>query len=339
MSTFDKRSSKSDRRQLAAARKKFKRNRQPKGPRRRAWIPDALDPDQLDEWDGNEIASFERIMPLDERDRRRALEQAAFAGREEQADDGSGAYVDAEAAGSYADDEYPEEDTLNDFEFGNKQRMLSAGQIDVEARGTVVEVSSGLCRVDVGNVILLCSIRGTLSEQETGFTNAVAVGDQVIVHEVTAREDGTGNGVVEQVLPRRTLLARPDVFRSHLRQVVVANVDQLLIVASWREPLLWFELLDRYLIAAARNQLPAVICVNKIDLATAKTECTASAGALSEVGHSLYIDQCTQWRRDRRTAYAVTRAHDCVGRPIRRGQVFSVDCGTTRVGAAHRRCQ
>jgi ribosome biogenesis GTPase len=67
-------------------------------------------------------------------------------------------------------------------------------------------------------------------------------------------------------LPRRSVLARPDVFYSHLQQVIVANADQLLIVASWRDPHIWLELIDRYLIAAKRCNLQPIICVNKIDL-------------------------------------------------------------------------
>ena len=73
--------------------------------------------------------------------------------------------------------------------------------------------------------------------------------------------------MVEAVLPRRSALARPDVFYSHLQQVIVANVDQVLIVAAWREPAFWPELVDRYLIAAARYNLAPIICINKIDLA------------------------------------------------------------------------
>jgi ribosome biogenesis GTPase len=60
---------------------------------------------------------------------------------------------------------------------------------------------------------------------------------------------------------------RPDVFHGHLQQVIVANADQLLVVSSWRDPVLWLELVDRYLITAERNGLSPIICANKVDLA------------------------------------------------------------------------
>jgi ribosome biogenesis GTPase len=135
-----------------------------------------------------------------------------------------------------------------------------------QAQGTVIEVSTSLCRVRLdagasGVRTLLCNLRNSLRVPHSGFSNVVAAGDQVVVS-----YNGSDRGRVEAVLPRRSALARPDVFYSHLQQVIVANVDQVLIVASWREPKFWPELVDRYLIASVRNNLAPVICINKIDL-------------------------------------------------------------------------
>ena len=236
------------RRKLAAERKKFRRNRQPKGPRRKDWVPDSLDALRLDEWtdedwDNGDYDDYERIMPMDEGERRRELEQAVRV---------------VNAAPALGAEGMVESDDL-----------VTLGSVEQDlVSGLVVEFGSGLCRVefksDTGEpqAPILCSIRGSLSELDTGFTNPVAVGDRVLVH-----MDAAGDGVVESVLPRSSVLARPDVFLSHLRQILVANVDQVLIVAAWRQPAIWFELIDRYLIAAAKSELPAVICVNKIDLA------------------------------------------------------------------------
>jgi ribosome biogenesis GTPase len=155
-----------------------------------------------------------------------------------------------------------------------RRRVLEAAQTDpleteplppTQRHGVVIEVSSGLNQVDLGQRILPCRLRGSLKAAQTGYTNLVAVGDEVIIS-----EDGAGYGVIEQVLPRRSALTRPDVFHRHRQQVIVANADQLLIVASWRNPPLWLELIDRYLVAAQRYHLTPLICLNKIDLATAE---------------------------------------------------------------------
>ncbi len=151
----------------------------------------------------------------------------------------------------------------------------------VSDRGIVVEVSTGLCRVSIaGEEALLCEIRRSLTARDTGYTNVVAVGDEVWVS-----HNGSGRGMVEGVRPRRSALARPDPFYGHLRQVIAANVDQLLIVASWREPALWPELVDRYLISAARNRLAPIICVNKIDLAADLAEPAAGLAPWQAAGY------------------------------------------------------
>ena len=126
---------------------------------------------------------------------------------------------------------------------------------------------------------LLCTIRSSLRVPHSGLSNVVAAGDEVVVS-----HNGHDRGLVDAVLPRRSALARPDSFYPHLQQVIVANVDQLLIVASWREPAFWPELVDRYLIAAVRHKVAPIICINKIDLAADPAELAAVEGAYAQAG-------------------------------------------------------
>ena len=165
-------------------------------------------------------------MPIDEGDRRQEIERAAFRNRTAQSRP-------------------------------SKQRAKP-----VEGhRGTVISVSSGLCTMESDEIKLQCHVRSALTSVETPYTNTVAVGDEVIVS-----DDGAGGGIVEEVLPRRSALTRPDSYYSHRQQVIVANADQVLIVSSWREPYFWPELVDRCIIAALRSGLLPIICVNKVDL-------------------------------------------------------------------------
>ncbi len=150
--------------------------------------------------------------------------------------------------------------------------------------GLVLTVNKGLCQVEVGERTLSCHIRGTLKATETAYSNVVAAGDDVLIS-----EDGTGGGVIEAVLPRRSVLARADVSNNHRRQVIVANADQLLIVSAWREPLLWLELIDRYLIAAERNNLPPLICLNKADLIEDEAECRATLQPYRDLGYPVLV--------------------------------------------------
>lgn len=148
--------------------------------------------------------------------------------------------------------------------------------------GIVVEVSRGLCRVSLNGTVFVCDWRGTLIAEDTGFTNVLAVGDRVLVTTPTA-----GHGFVTEVLPRRSGLARADTFHTHLKQVLAANVDQVLVVAAWREPHLWLQLVDEYLIGAARNNLSVIICLNKVDLAEEREEVAELLQPYAELGHRL----------------------------------------------------
>ena len=152
----------------------------------------------------------------------------------------------------------------------------------------------------------------------------VAVGDEVLVS-----MNGEERGCVEAVLPRRSGLARPDVFYPHLQQLIVANVDQLLIVAAWREPAYWPELVDRYLIAAGRNNLTPIICVNKVDLADDPAEPRPMLARLRRDGASRALHQ-RQHRRGRGgVAPPAARAHHGAGRAVGRGQVVAAERGRT----------
>lgn len=229
--------------QIESARKKaVRRNLEPKGPRKKGW--DALGEEA---WDDMGLDANERIMPIDENDRRKDLARAVFA---------------------------PPRET----ELGTS--MPGTDHPETAVRGTVLTVNSGLCTVETGDGSPLpCTIRSSITAAETGFTNAVAAGDEVIYTPGVA-----GAGIIEQVLPRRSALTRQDVFLKHLRQVVVANADQVLIVASWREPVIWLELIDRYLIAARRSGLGAVVCVNKVDLAESLAEVDGAMQPYRELG-------------------------------------------------------
>jgi ribosome biogenesis GTPase len=228
-----------------AIRKQIKRNRKSKRVRRKDWIPRGLD--NLESLEDSMYS--ERVMPPGERERRQAVLDAAAASIEER--------------------QQVETDSPRD------------GGAD-ERKGTVTEVSTGLCRVDLGGRSLICALRGSLTARDTGFTNVVAPGDNVVVS-----RSGSDQGVVEAVLPRRTALERADPFHSHLRQVIVANADRLLVVTSWRDPLIWFELVDRYLIAAERYGLSPFICVNKIDLADDEAECRTAMLPYLDLGYQV----------------------------------------------------
>src|SRR5262249_57568944 len=76
-------------------------------------------------------------------------------------------------------------------------------------------------------------------------------------------EDGDLHGMIERVEPGHGLLSRASRGREH---VLVANVDQVVIVVSLVEPDLKPHLIDRYLASAEQGKIRPIICLNKADL-------------------------------------------------------------------------
>ena len=81
------------------------------------------------------------------------------------------------------------------------------------------------------------------------------VGDNVEIEVLDAQEK---EGSVTAILPRKNSLIRP----------AVANVDQAFVIFAMENPKPNFMLLDRFLIMMEKENVPAVICFNKKDLAT-----------------------------------------------------------------------
>lgn len=108
-----------------------------------------------------------------------------------------------------------------------------------------------------------------------------ACGDQV-----KWEKQAQGNAVVTRILPRHNVLERPD-FRGIARPVA-ANIDLLIIVASWQPAPLW-DSIDRYLIAARCLSAQALLVMNKHDLRAqqASTEDEACLQEYADAGISI----------------------------------------------------
>lgn len=132
-------------------------------------------------------------------------------------------------------------------------------------QGIVVAVRGRFVDVEADGRRWPCTIRRVLRTRRIGDRSPVTVGDRVSFTIVADGEGVLNEGVIEQVHPRRTELKRSDGRRTH---TIAANVDQVVIVSSVREPLLKPHLIDRYIVAALAGGLTPVICINKIDLDT-----------------------------------------------------------------------
>ena len=143
------------------------------------------------------------------------------------------------------------------------EQLGDAGDVDALPVGTVVQVYSLYSEVELGATRYLAVVRKTLTKVSD---TQLVVGDEVRLRVVEGEADGSPQAVIEQILPRRTVLARSDSFKAIEVHPIVANAEQMLIVASLHSPEVKWGLVDRMLVAAQSGGLKPIVCLNKVDL-------------------------------------------------------------------------
>jgi ribosome biogenesis GTPase len=112
-----------------------------------------------------------------------------------------------------------------------------------------------------GNIIE-CVLRGKLREKEVQTTNPVAVGDKVTIDP----GDDSKTGIITGILERKNYILRKASNLSKQSQIIAANIDQLLLMATIILPQTPVEFIDRFLVTAEAYRIPASIIFNKTDL-------------------------------------------------------------------------
>jgi len=129
--------------------------------------------------------------------------------------------------------------------------------------GTVLRARSGFyaVRLDDGTQ-LECRLRGRV-KQERGDSDLVVIGDRVAVAPLA-----DGEGMIESVEPRRSRFSRrqPGPRGSWKEDMIVANLDQVLVVFACADPMPHLRMVDRFLVVAEHNEVEAVLVANKVDL-------------------------------------------------------------------------
>lgn len=116
--------------------------------------------------------------------------------------------------------------------------------------GILIKGYGGFYYVKVGEKLWECSLRGKFRKQKQN----ILAGDRVLINILDENK-----GVIERILPRTSELNRPS----------VANVEQVLVTFASKNPDPDFSLLDRMLLMAKHENLPAVLIFNKADLVEA----------------------------------------------------------------------
>lgn len=155
------------------------------------------------------------------------------------------------------------------------------GTVEGTIDGTVLGGTGGVWRVlgDDG-ATRESSLRGRLKKSDEGRRadgslrrdtaqaaarrGKLAVGDRV---RLEPDDRGQGAWAIGEILPRRSRLARRSPGGAYGERVVVANVDQVVVVFAAARPEPHPRMLDRFLVVAEANGVAARVVVNKAELA------------------------------------------------------------------------
>jgi ribosome biogenesis GTPase / thiamine phosphate phosphatase len=128
--------------------------------------------------------------------------------------------------------------------------------------GLVTRMQSGFYTImtkEAGEVV--CHLRGRLKRHRSQG-DILAIGDRV---QISLQSEG--NGMIEEVEERQHALVRlAPTPRGEYRQVLIANLDQMLLVFSCAQPEPRLRMLDRFLVICEKQGIPPVVVANKVDL-------------------------------------------------------------------------
>ena len=138
-------------------------------------------------------------------------------------------------------------------------------------RGQIVAAFGRQYLVEIANgEVLSCVLRGKKS--------GAVCGDQVQVKCTTV-----GQGVIEAISPRNTLIYRSNTIR---KKLIAANITQIIIVIS-AVPSFDEDLVNRCLVTAENQNIKALIVLNKTDLINPTRDVLPKLSLYQKIGYTL----------------------------------------------------
>lgn len=147
--------------------------------------------------------------------------------------------------------------------------------------GLVVRTQSGFYTVETEAGRYVCELRGRMKKGPR-LGDVVALGDRVQLTPIRP-----GQGVIEQLEPRLGCFSRlaPNP-RGAYQQILIANLDQVVLVFACAQPAPRLGMLDRFLVTAEKQDIPVLILANKVDLVE-MAEAQALFERYRELGYGL----------------------------------------------------
>ena len=148
--------------------------------------------------------------------------------------------------------------------------------------GLVVKSTGSWYAVLVEGEKLQARLRGKLKLVDKKITNPVAVGDTVEMEELN------GDFIIKEVLPRKNYVTRISTRKKGHTHLLASNVDQAVLIASYRMPKTSLGFIDRFFVTLETFRIPGFLIINKADLYTEEE--------ISQLAHTLGMYEAIGYR-------------------------------------------
>lgn len=128
-------------------------------------------------------------------------------------------------------------------------------------RGLVVKNTGSWYTVETESGLVQCKIKGNFRLRGLRSTNPVVVGDYV---RIKNSDDNTA--FIYEIEDRRNYIVRKSPNLSKQSHIIAANVDQVCLIITTRQPETSTTFVDRFLASCEAYRVPVVLVFNKKDL-------------------------------------------------------------------------
>ena len=125
--------------------------------------------------------------------------------------------------------------------------------------GLVIKSAGKNSLVKTKNKVYKCTLRGNF-RLENNFSNPIVSGDLVKI-EIVNNE----NGIITEIFERENLFIKKSL-KDNKAHVIGSNIDQILIICSFKKPYTKLIFIDKCISAANFYNIKPIIVFNKIDL-------------------------------------------------------------------------
>ncbi|MFT4834573.1 MAG: ribosome biogenesis GTPase [Marinoscillum sp.] len=127
-------------------------------------------------------------------------------------------------------------------------------------KGLVTKSTGSWYRVKTDEGFVDARLRGKFKLEDKKITNPIAVGDTVIL------EQQADEWMISEIDNRTNYIIRRSPKKKHHDHLIAANVDQAIMIATFKEPRTSLGFIDRFLVTLEAFRIPGVIIFNKTDI-------------------------------------------------------------------------